>query len=105
MEKAAVATPAGLTFAGKPEEQELASRIHELMRRQGMMFAADSPITTPLDRMVAGVSRYYPGMAPATLEKRITAALAANPDMFARQETDGRVTYVTTKSGRHPYAG
>ena len=103
MEKVAVAKPGGVTFAGTPEEQELAARVHEFMARQGLMYAVDKPITVPLERIVAGVARHYQGVAAEALTTRVTAALAANPTVFAAQETDGRVAYVTTKSGRHPY--
>ena len=103
MEKAAVANPSGITFAGSPEEQTLAARVHELMRRQPqvMMYADDRAITMTLDRIVAGLGRSTPGVKPA----KVQAALAANPDVFARQESDGTVAYATTKSGRHPYGG
>src|SRR5690242_18556661 len=101
MEKAAVANPSGISFAGSPEEQALAARVHELMRRQPqvMMYAADRAITMTLDRIVAGLGRTTPGVKPA----KVAAALAANPDVFAREENEGTVTYVTTKSGHHPY--
>jgi hypothetical protein len=54
-----------------------------------------------LDRIVAGLGRTTPGVKPA----KVAAALAANPDVFAREENEGTVTYVTTKSGHHPYHG
>ena len=104
MEKVAVAAkPGGVTFAGTSDEQELAARVHEFMARQGLMYAVDRPITVSLERIVAGVSRHYPKVSADTLTKRVTAALVANPTVFAAQETNGSVTYVTTKSGRHPY--
>jgi hypothetical protein len=103
MEKAAVANPSGIAFAGSSDEQELAARVHEVMRRQPqvMMYADDRAITMTLDRIMAGLSRTTPNVKPA----KVRAALDANPDVFARQESDGTVTYATTKSGRHPYSG
>jgi hypothetical protein len=103
MEKAAVANPSGIAFAGTAEEQALAAQIHEAMRRQPqvMMYAADRAITMTLDRIVAAARRANPKVSAAAVQ----AALTANPDMFARQETDGTVSYVTTKSGHHPYHG
>ena len=103
MDKALVVSPTGITFAGTPEEQELAACAHDFMRRQGLMFGTDSPITTAIERLVSGVSRAYPGLDAALLTIRLEAALAANSTVFARQEAGGKVVYVTTKSGRHPF--
>lgn len=103
MEKAAVANPSGLAFAGSADEQALAARVHELMRRQPqvMMYAADRAITMTLDRIMTGLSRATPNVKATAVQK----ALTANADFFARQETDGGVAYVTTKSGHNPYQG
>src|SRR5690242_13235357 len=104
MDKVAVAKPGAVAFAGTAKEQDLAARIHEYMVRQGLMFAVDKPISVPLERIVAGVARHYPNVPAAALTGQVEAALAANPPVFAVQETADRgVVVVTTKSGRHPY--
>ncbi len=100
MNSATVAAKGGPAFEGTAEQQELAAKAFDLMRRQGMLFAADAPIVVSLDRLVQGLSRSYPKVAGDTLKQQVTAALDANPAVFTRQETKGAVAYETTKSGQ-----
>src|SRR5438105_2769735 len=102
MSSAGVATAprSGPAFEGTAAQQELAGKVFELMRRQGMLFAADAPIVVGLDRIVQGLSRAYPGVVPDQLRAEIEEALAANPAVFSRQESVGTVAYETTKSGK-----
>src|SRR4051812_24889347 len=94
--------PTGPAFQGSPEQADLAAHVFELMRRQGMLFAADAPITVALDRLVQGLGRAYPGVAAAKLSAQVEEALAANPDIFVRQEQGGAISFVTSKAGRVP---
>ncbi len=95
------ATKSGPSFEGKADQQELAAKVFELMRRQGMLYAADAPIVTPLDRIVQGLQRAYPDVSADKLRSRVEAALKANGQVFARVESGGAVAYETTKSGKH----
>ncbi|HUS15251.1 MAG TPA: hypothetical protein VM536_09570, partial [Chloroflexia bacterium] len=94
------AAKSGPAFAGTTEQQELAAKAFDLMRRQGMLFAADAPIVVALDRLVQGLSRSFPKIPAAKLADQVTAALDANTAVFARQETGGIVSYQTSKSGQ-----
>jgi hypothetical protein len=102
MNSATVAAKGGPAFEGTPAQQELAAKAFDLMRRQGMLFAADAPIVVTLDRLVQGLSRSYPKVAADKLKDQVTAALEANPGVFTRQEVKGAVAYETTKSGQRP---
>ena len=89
MSTASVTTSSGPTFEGTAAQQELAGRVFELLRRQGMLFAADTPIVVALDKIVQGVSRNYRDMAPDQLRAQVEAALGANPAVFSRRENAG----------------
>src|SRR5947209_6884478 len=102
MNSASVAPAArsGPTFEGSAAQQELAAKVFELMRRQGMLFAADAPIVVSLDKIVGGLSRNYRDVPPDQLRAQIEAALESNPAVFSRRETGGTVAYETTRSGQ-----
>ena len=91
-------------LAGSPDEQALAARVHELMRRQPqvMMYAADRAITMTFDRIIGRLASRH---ARREACRRAKGAGRATPIFSARQETAGVVAYVTTKSGHNPYQG
>jgi hypothetical protein len=100
MSSGTVAAKSGPTFEGTSAQQELAAKAFDLMRRQGMLYAADAPIVAPLDRLVQGLSRSYPKLSPDKLRAQVQEALAANGSVFTRREAGGVVSYETTKSGQ-----
>jgi len=99
MSSGTVAATSGPSFTGTAGQSALAAQAFDLMRRQGMLYAADAPITVPLDRLVQGLTRHYPKLSAEKLRAQVVTALDANPAVFTRQETGETVAYVTTKSG------
>src|SRR4051794_10989380 len=100
MNTASVTAKSGPAFEGTGAQQELAEKVFELMRRQGMLFAADTPIVVGLDKIVQGLTRSYRDVPPDQLRAQIEAPLAATPAVFSRRATGGAVAYETTKSGK-----
>jgi hypothetical protein len=93
------------TYAGSDEERQLAEQIFQLVGLQGRFFAATAPIRLKRDELVGflGGQKGYKRFSAATLAAHVDAAVAANPAVFAREETaDGAVTYVTTRRGAAP---
>ncbi len=90
-----------LEFRGKKEEKNLARWVYNLMAHQGATFGMDTPIRQRL-----------PALIDYFLEKKllrrdreevaalIEAALSKNDHIFAREEREGEVVYVTTRRGR-----
>jgi len=89
-----------LQFTGTAEQQELARRLQRVFMMQGRFFAETAPIRIPLDALVAfmqsqdGDSADWPG--------QVDAALSANGAIFARDERDEQVAFVTTRLNRPP---
>jgi hypothetical protein len=86
------------TFKGNVEQRALAAQIFRIMAGQGAMFAADAPIRQTLSNL----AEFFAAQKKAEREavaSEIDAALRANDAVFTRQEQDGEVIYVTTRSG------
>ncbi|MGN6362608.1 MAG: hypothetical protein ACTHNK_19705 [Thermomicrobiales bacterium] len=101
------ATQPAPTFTGSDDERQLAEQIYDLARFQGRFFAATAPIRLKRDELVGflGSQKGYKRLSTTTLAERVDTALAANPAVFAREETDdGAVTFLTTRAGTAPAA-
>ncbi len=99
MSSGTAAATSGPSFTGSAAQSALAAQAFDLMRRQGILYAADAPITVSLDRLVQGLARHYPQMSADKLRAQVVAALDANAAVFTRLESGGTVAYSTTKSG------
>lgn len=93
-----------LEFEGTPEQQNLANEIWNLMRRQGMTYAASRPIRQTLTNLAQYLSESkYQGIEdPTELATLIDQALSANPKTFLREEENDQVSFKTTKRGVAP---
>lgn len=95
-------TETQLAFKGTQEQQELAARAFELMKRKGMLFAANAPIKMTLDSIAAALIKDGVPLASADanqLKSKLEAALKLNSAIFA-PGADGE--FITTKAG-HAY--
>lgn len=95
-------TETQLAFQGTSEEQELAARAFEVMKRKGMLFGANAPIRMSGEAIAKALTKEGGAMAGADTAKvtrQLTAALEQNASVFGR-ESNG--DFVTTKSGRAP---
>ncbi len=89
-----------LEFRGKKEERTLAQSVFELMVQQGMMYGADVPIRQSLHNLTDYFLQQKLRANREAVQELIEAALAKNEHIFAREERDGEVVYVTTRSGQ-----
>lgn len=88
----------GLTFNGTPEQQHLATEVFRLMTAQGALFAVDAPIRQTLSNLADFLAAQQQRDV-ATVAQEIDAALLENAQVFARQETNGEVIYITSRRG------
>ncbi len=90
-----------IAFEGTKEQQKLAARAFEAMKRKGMLFSASSPIKMTLEGLVKALAK-DPEVGendPDKLAPKIKAVLNKNEAIFARGNKD---EYITTKAGRAP---
>ncbi|HEY0071049.1 MAG TPA: hypothetical protein VGE04_13865 [Chloroflexia bacterium] len=95
-------TETQLAFEGTKEQQEIAARAFEVMKRKGMLFGANAPIKMSADAIVKALTKEGGAMAghsAAELTPRVVSALEKNPAVFGREATGD---FVTTKSGHAP---
>lgn len=88
-----------ISFAGKPEEQELASWVFNLMMMQGTMFSDGAPIRQTLANLAtyfvqSGVHDNVQQMAA-----RLDAVLSQNPEIFHREQRGDETVFITSKRG------
>jgi hypothetical protein len=95
-----MATDTDIEFKGSKQEQELAARAFEVMRRKGILFSATAPIRMSVEAIAAALTKEGGPMAgadPKELAPKIEAALSKNKEVFARGEGG---EFITTKAGR-----
>ena len=89
-------------FAGTKDQQQLAAELWQVFRIQGRFFGERAPIRMNAEQLVAFMEKRQPSGKDWT--KRITTALTANPEIFAREEHAGSVVFATTNAGLTPAA-
>ncbi len=89
-----------VSFAGSEKEQELAGRVFDLMFAHGRFMASNAPIRLS----VVSLASFFEQHPPKATADNITAAAAANPDVFQIEDRDGETLLVTTASGHIPVA-
>jgi hypothetical protein len=88
------------TFTGNADQRVLAEQIFRIMRTQGALFAADTPIRQTLGNL----ADYFAAQRkadPSAVRQEIDAALRENQMVFAREERDGDVIYVISRLGAY----
>lgn len=88
------------TFNGTAEQQRLAAEVFRLMTAQGAMFAADAPIKQTLTNLADFLASQQQRDS-GKVAQEIDAALQENAQIFARQEDDGEISYVTSRQGMY----
>jgi hypothetical protein len=87
-------------FNGNAEQRTLAEQVFQVMSMQGRFFAADAPIRQTL----ANLAEFFAAQRKADPEQvatEIDAALRANDTVFAREEQEDTVVYVTSRLGSY----
>lgn len=88
------------TFEGDDNQKTLVDEIFRLMMTQGSLFAADAAIKQTLTNLTDFLALQHK-RDRAEMAQAIDAALRANSAIFAREEHNGEVVYVTSRVGRY----
>lgn len=92
-------TGAAPTFSGSKAERELAQRLFPVFSARAAFFPDHQPILLTLDQLSEFLESTDSGTG---WNKKIDAALSANPDIFLREERGDDILFITTKLGRPP---
>lgn len=98
-----MSTETQLAWEGTKEEQQLAAHAFEVIKRKGMLFAANTPIRMTTQAIAQALTREggpKAGDDPAKLTKKLEAALQRNSAVFAPGNAG---EFITTKSGTAPH--
>lgn len=91
-------------FSGTKEQQELAARAFDVIRRKYPLYAVNAPVKMALPAIVEALVKPggpLAGSKAADLAPQVEAALRANSDVFAEGEAG---EFITTKAGRSPHS-
>jgi hypothetical protein len=91
-------------FSGTKEQQELAARVFDVIRRKYPLYAVNAPMKMALPAIVEALVKPggpLAGSKAADLAPQVEAALRANSEVFAEGEAG---EFITTKAGRSPHS-
>jgi len=89
-----------IEFRGRKEERTMAEQVFSLMLQQGAMYALDAPIRQSLGSLLDHFKAKHPRRDPERMSRVLQSAMEKNDHIFAREEHDGEVVYMTTRLGR-----
>lgn len=89
------------TFSGSKAEQGLAQRLFTVFSARAAFFPDRQPILVTLEQLAQFLESTEGGKG---WEKKVDAALSANPEIFHREERGDDIVFITTKLGRPPVA-
>ncbi len=89
-----------LDLGGNAKQKELAGRLFRVFEAHGRFFSNNAPIRLSVSQLSEFMATQEPDQADWT--KEITTALNASKKVFAREEHDGEIVFVTTRSGQLP---
>ncbi|MDQ6694059.1 MAG: hypothetical protein M3014_06515 [Chloroflexota bacterium] len=95
-------TETQIAFKGTEEEQHLATRTFEVMKRKGMLFGANAPIKMSVDAIVKALTKEggaLIGGSAGEITQQVERVLLNNGTVFGREENGD---FVTTKAGHAP---
>lgn len=94
-----------VAFHGTKDEQELAARAFDAIKRKYPLYAVNAPMKMTLSAIVENLTKAgapFAGSKQADLGPRLEAALRANPEIFTDM---GNGEFATTKGGHAPTSG
>lgn len=89
-------------FVGSSDEQQLADEVFRTMAIMGRFFARTAPIRVPLTSIAQFVAGRHPERSLEDWTSEIDRILSENSEVFAREQVDDAVIFVTTASGHRP---
>ena len=100
-----MATETQIAFEGTKEEQELAQRAFDIIKRKHILHGVNVPIKMSVPAIVEALTRAGGPMAgskPATVTPKLEAALRRNKAVFTEGDNG---EFITTKAGHAPNGG
>jgi hypothetical protein len=89
-----------LDLGGTKKQKELASRLFRVFEGRGRFFSNNAPIRLTLEQLSEFMQEQEPDHADWA--KDIDTALTASTNVFVREEQEGEVVFMTTRTGRVP---
>jgi len=90
-------------FTGNAKQKELAGRLFRVFEARGRFFSNTAPIRLTLSQLAEFMQQQEPD--GGDWAKQIDTALSASSNVYLREEEDGEVVFVTTRSGQTPGNG
>src|SRR3954452_22745674 len=100
-----MATETQIAFEGTKEEQDLAGRAFDIIKRKHILHGVNAPIKMSVPAIVDALTKAGGPMAgtkPASLTPKVEAALRRNSAVFAEGDNG---EFITTKAGHAPNVG
>src|SRR4051812_14703680 len=100
-----MATETQIAFEGTKQEQELAAKAFDIIKRKHILHGVNVPIKMTVAAIVEALTKAGGPMAgdkPATLTPKVEAALRHNSAVFAEGDNG---EFITTKAGHAPNNG
>lgn len=89
-------------FVGTEDEQRMAEEIFQALSTMGRLFPRSAPIRSPLSALAEFYASRHGERSAEEWSAEIDRVLSMNPDVFLREEAEGRVVFATTREGRAP---
>lgn len=89
-------------FQGTDADQKLAEEIFQAFRFMGRLFPRSAPIRVALSMIVEFYHGRHPEESAEHWNTEIDRVLSLNDAVFAREEEDGQIYFVTTLAGTPP---
>ncbi len=100
-----MATETQIAYEGTKEEQELAARAFDVIKRKHILHGVNVPIKMSLSAIVEALTKTGGAMAgnkPDAVARKLEAALRHNSAVFAEGDNG---EFITTKAGHAPNNG
>jgi hypothetical protein len=88
------------SFHGTSDQRALAEQVYKIMTAQGRFFAMDAPIRQTLSNLADFLAGQHKTDRDQ-VAREIESALSENSVLFAREEQEGTITYVTSRVGAY----
>lgn len=89
-------------FAGSDDEQRIAAEVFQTLRAMARFFPKTAPIRATLTAITGFVAERHPERSAEEWASELDRILSLNTEVFAREETDEDVLFITTFDGRPP---
>ncbi len=89
-------------FTGSAEDQAAAAEVFQIMRAMGRFYPANAPIRASLESLAGFMASRNPSRSAEEWRAELDRILTENATVFAREEREGQILFVTTQAGVPP---